>query len=148
MSATLVEGQAFTTSRRTITLADITNYAGLSNDFNPLHVDEEFATKHFGRRIAHGQMIASIVSGLRSDLDSWPVTSYLHVSRRFGAPVGAGDTIKGHYTVSEVRDSRSRPGEAVVTVLLSVSNQEGDEVSSGEDVMLVKKPRDDSESGS
>ncbi len=130
-------GQELVTARRTIAEADIVNYAGLSNDFNPLHVDEEFAREHFGRRIAHGQMIASIVTGLRSQLDDWPVISYLNTARRFVAPVGAGDTIHCRYTVAGVRSSRSRPTAVVVTLTVTVQNQDGEEVMTGADVMLL-----------
>jgi len=133
----IVEGLEFSTARRTITEADIGNYAGLSNDFNPLHVDELFAREHFGRRIAHGQMIASIVTGLRSALDDWPSVNYLNTARRFVGPVGAGDTIHGRYTVASMRPSRSRPTAVVATVDLVVVNQDGEEVMTGADVMLL-----------
>lgn len=139
MAVALAEGREFLTARRTLTDADIVNYAGLSNDFNPLHVDELFARgTQFGRRIAHGQLVASLVTGLRSELDDWPVLSYLGTSRRFSAAVGAGDTVHARYTVNSVRASRSNPANAVVTLGVAVLDQHGTEVMSGEDVMLVE----------
>jgi acyl dehydratase len=132
-------GTAFDTARRTITDTDIINFAGLSGDFNPLHVDDLFAAEAspFGKRIAHGQLIASIVTGLASPLDDWPVLSYIGAKRRFSAPVFAGDTIHGRYSVSESRPSSSQPGTSVVTLALEVVNQSGEVVMSGDDVMLV-----------
>jgi acyl dehydratase len=132
-------GTTFDTARRTITDTDIINFAGLSGDFNPLHIDDVFAAEvsPFGKRIAHGQLIASIVTGLASPLDDWPVLSYIGATRRFSAPVFAGDTIHGRYAVSESRASRSQPGTSVVTLALEVVNQSGEVVMSGDDVMLV-----------
>ena len=130
----------FDTARRTITDVDIINFAGLSGDFNPLHVDDVFAAESspFGKRIAHGQLIASIVTGLASPLDDWPVLSYLGASRRFRAPVFAGDTIFARYTVAESRASGSHAGARVVTLGLEVIKQDGEVVMTGEDVMLVE----------
>lgn len=132
-------GTAITTAQRTITDTDIVNFAGLSGDFNPLHTDDIYAAEvsPFGRRVAHGQLIASIVTGLRSPLDEWPVLSYLGARRRFLAPVFAGDTIHGEYQVTEVRESRSQPGNWVVTLELRVVNQEGIVAIDGQDVFLV-----------
>ncbi|MBS1877950.1 MAG: MaoC family dehydratase N-terminal domain-containing protein [Actinobacteria bacterium] len=131
-------GHSFETARRTITEADIVNFAGLSNDFNPLHVDEPFAAATaFGRRIAHGQMIAAIVTGLRSELDRWPVLAYVGASRDFRGPIGAGDTIHAVYTISGSRPTSSDPERGVVTLDLKVLDQAGNEAMTGEDVMLV-----------
>lgn len=131
-------GHRFETARRTITEADIVNFAGLSNDFNPLHVDEPFAAATaFGRRIAHGQMIAAIVTGLRSELDRWPVLAYVGAARDFRGPIGAGDTIHAVYTISASRPTSADPDRGVVTLDLKVLDQDGNEAMTGEDVMLV-----------
>ena len=60
-------GDRFASASRTLFDADIVGFAGISGDFNPLHVDDVFAagTVH-GRRIAHGMLVASVISGLRS----------------------------------------------------------------------------------
>ena len=56
-------GEHFETPRRTVTEADIVNFAGISGDYNPLHIDEEFAKKtRFGARIAHGVLTLSIMN--------------------------------------------------------------------------------------
>lgn len=135
----IAEGVELRTARRTITETDVIGYAGLSNDFNPLHVDDVFARESspFGRRVAHGQLIASIVTGLRSELDDWPVLSYLGASRQFTAPVMAGDTIVARYRVTEVRPSASRPGARIVTLALEVVNDRDEVVMTGADAMLL-----------
>jgi 3-hydroxybutyryl-CoA dehydratase len=139
MPPALQAGREFETARRTLTEADIVTFAGLSNDWNPMHVDEQFARgTQFGRRIAHGQAVASIVTGLRSELDDWPVVSFLGTSRRFTSAVGAGDSVHAVYAIREARASESRPGHTVVTLSVTVLDQRGDEVMSGEDVMLVE----------
>jgi 3-hydroxybutyryl-CoA dehydratase len=134
----LATGYSFRTARRTLTEADIVNYAGLSNDWDPLHIDQTFAeTGPFGRRVAHGQLTASIVTGLRSELDHWPLLSYLGTSRRFTRPVGAGDTIQGIYTVTKVRPTTANVGKLVVTLGIVVVDQDNEDVVSGEDIVLV-----------
>lgn len=135
----LDEGTEIVTARRTITETDIVAYAGLSNDFNALHTDEVFAREEspFGGRVAHGQLVASIVTGLRSELDDWPVLSYLGASRRFTGPVRPGDTIGARYRVVESRPSGSRPDARVVTLAIEVDNDRSETVMTGEDVMLV-----------
>lgn len=134
----LAIGYSFRTARRTLTEADIVNFAGLSNDFNPLHIDQQFAVAGpFGRRVAHGQLTASIVTGLRSELDDWPLLGYMGTSRRFKNPVGAGDTFHGVYTVKESRPTSANPNKLVVTLEIVVLDQDHNEVMSGEDVVLV-----------
>ena len=58
-------GAEFQTASRTITEADVVNFAGISGDYNPLHIDEEFCKQtQFGTRIAHGPFVYSIAAGL------------------------------------------------------------------------------------
>lgn len=139
-------GTVFETARRTITDTDIISFAGLSGDFDPLHVDDLFAAEAspFGRRIAHGQLIASIVTGLRSPLDHWPVMSYLGATRKFVAPVAGGDTIHCRYEVESNRVSKSNPKHTVVVLLVNVLNQHGETVMSGKDTMLLEPASDHS----
>lgn len=134
----LALGYTFDTAARTITEADIVNFSGLSNDWDPLHIDQVFAASGpFGRRIAHGQLTASIVTGLRSELDDWPLLSYLGTSRRFKNPVGPGDTIHGRYSVDSIRATSNDPDKLVVTLGVTVVDQNGHEVMNGDDVVLV-----------
>jgi acyl dehydratase len=90
----------FVTSGRTITEADVVAFAGLSGDFNSLHVDETFAAATgFGGRIAHGLLVLSVASGLTTRL---PVLHALQpsllgmteVTCHWLAPTRIGDTIR------------------------------------------------------
>lgn len=135
----IIQGERFTTSSRTIFDADIVNFAGLSGDFNRLHVDDAFAaTTIHKRRIAHGMLVASVVTGLRSRLDEYAMLGFLDTQRRFVAPVFPGDTITAEYEVVELRRSKSRPDTGVVTLAVTVVKQTGETVQQGRDVILVE----------
>ena len=135
----ITAGHEVITARRTVTEADILWFCGISGDFNPLHTDIEFIREHtpFRDRIAHGHLVLSITGGLRSELDNWRIVAYLDCQRRFLAPVYAGDTIHGAYTVTEVRPSASRPGTGVVVCDVKTVNQAGEVVHQGTDVLLL-----------
>ena len=132
-------GQEFVTARRTLTEADITAFAGISGDFDPLHMDELFVKEHtpFRGRIAHGLLVLAISSGLQSELDRVQSVAYLEERREFVAPAYPGDTIQARWTVDEVRPSRSRPGTGVVHLSVEVVNQDGQVLQRGTDVWLV-----------
>lgn len=133
-------GRRIETAGRTITEADIVAFAGLSGDFSPMHVDEEWArTNHaFGGRVAHGMLIASVSYPLRAPVvDFLDLVGWLEAVRRFRRPVRAGDTIRATWIIEEVRPSTSRPGTGVVRLAIEVRNQSGDVVQDGHDVLLV-----------
>jgi acyl dehydratase len=132
-------GTTFQTSRRTVTEADIAAFAGVSGDFNPLHVDEIFAREQtpFGGRIAHGPLVLSMSYGMRSVRDEWKILALASCERRFRAPVFPGDTVWGTYEVLERRASRSRPGVGFVTLGVSIHSDRGDVVQEGRDVLMV-----------
>ncbi len=135
----IVLGERFRTSSRTIFDADIISFAGLSGDFNRLHVDDTFAaTTIHGRRIAHGMLVASVVTGLRSRLDDYAMLGFLETQRRFMAPVFPGDTITADYEVVEMRRSKSRPDTGVVTLSVTVTKQTGESILTGRDILLVE----------
>ena len=132
-------GASFETSRRTVTEADIVAFAGVSGDFNPLHVDEIFAREQtqFGARIAHGPLVLSISYGLRSVRDEWKILALASCERRFRAPVFPGDTVWGSYEVLEARASRSRPEVGFVTLDVTIHSDRGEVVQEGRDVLMV-----------
>jgi acyl dehydratase len=132
-------GSTFQTSRRTVTEADIVAFAGVSGDFNPLHVDEVFAREQtpFGGRIAHGPLVLSMSYGMRSVRDSWKILALAGCERSFSSPVYPGDTVWGEYEVLETRASRSRPGVGFVTLGVSIRSDRGEVVQKGRDVLMV-----------
>jgi 3-hydroxybutyryl-CoA dehydratase len=135
----IVPGGKFVTSRRTITDAEVAMFAGVSGDFNSLHVDDVFAREEtpFGRRIVHGPLVLGISYGLRSPRDDWKILALVECQRSFRAPVFPGDTVSGAYEVLEVRASASRPGSGFVTLAVTIANQSGEVVQHGRDVLMV-----------
>lgn len=134
-------GQAWTTPGRTITEADIIGFAGLSGDYNPLHVDEVFAAATpFGGRIAHGPMGIGMAFGLASRLDliDGTVIALLSVQWDFRAPVRAGDTIRAAVTVREARPTQ-RPDRGVVTLAFAILNQTDATVQEGVAQLLMRR---------
>jgi acyl dehydratase len=119
-------GQHWVSPARTITDADIVNFAGLSGDFNPLHTDEEFArSTQFGGRIFHGPGVYAVAIGLESRLGIKEGTAiaYLGMNWNLKAPVMAGDTIRVEQTVTETRASTSKLDRGIVTFDVAVKNQ-------------------------
>jgi acyl dehydratase len=136
----MVVGRQWVTSRRTITEADVTAFAGLSGDFNALHVDEVFAQSGpFGRRVVHGLLVLSIATGLRqqSGVFTGVVRAFAEVrSWTFKRPVFIGDTVLVVTTVIGARPT-SKPGQGVVEQRVDVVNQDGDVVQTGVFVTLI-----------
>ncbi len=127
-------GESFQTAGRTVTEADIVNFAGLSGDFHPLHVDREYAKQtSFGVRIAHGLLGLSLASGLMSRLGliEETVVALLSLTWRFKKPVKIGDTLSVTLIVTKVEGDRGR-GHGVVTFGVNVANQEHVTVQEGE----------------
>ncbi len=133
-------GMKIVTPARTITEADIVNFAGLSGDFNALHTDAEFAKETmFGKRIAHGLLVLSVVSGLaaRQGFIEGTALAFRGLEWRFSAPVFIGDTI---HMVGEIVDVKPVPrlGGGQVKMKATVLNQDGTVVHKGEWYLLMK----------
>ena len=111
---------------RTITEADIVNFAGLSGDFVELHMNEEYAKRGpFGRRIAHGALIFSISTGLMVQMTRNPeaIVAFYGVDKlRFVAPVFIGDTIHVSQRVLEKQAKNAERG--VIASEITVLNQD------------------------
>ncbi len=121
---------------RTITEADVMIFAGLSGDHNPVHLDAAYAARsQFGERIAHGMMIASLISAiLGTDLPGHG-TIYLGQTLKFLAPVHIGDTVTASVEVIATREEKR-----LVTLRTDCTNQLGTLVLTGE--ATVKYMRD------
>lgn len=94
---------------KTVTEADITMFAGISGDTNPVHLDESFAEKTmFAGRIAHGMLSASFISTVFGTRLPGPGCIYLRQDLRFKAPVKVGDTVEARVTVKDIQSEKKR----------------------------------------
>ncbi len=119
---------------KTVTETDIYLYAGITGDFNPAHVNEEYAKNTFFKtRIAHGMLTAGFISAIIANQLPGPGTIYLSQSLSFLAPVRIGDTITGRVEVLEIMEKNR------VRLKTTCTNQEGTVVLSGEG--LVSPPK-------
>jgi 3-hydroxybutyryl-CoA dehydratase len=124
---------------RTVGEADIMTYAGFSGDFNPIHIDEEFAkTTPYRKRIVHGFGVFGIASGLGVQAPLVRIIAMTGVRWwKFALPVFIGDTIHVEARVVEKTvKGRGRRGEVVW--YRGIVNQDGKTVQEGEIVMLVE----------
>jgi 3-hydroxybutyryl-CoA dehydratase len=120
---------------KTITEADIVAYAGITGDFNPLHVDEEYAkTTRFGGRIAHGLLTAGLLSTVLGMRLPGPGAIYLSQRLEFRRPVHIGDTITATAEVTNYA-----PEKRIVTLKTDCTNQRGEQVLTGEAVLMMEK---------
>lgn len=135
-------GAEFESPARTVTEADITLFAGLSGDYNPLHVNEEYCKQTvFGGRIAHGPLVYAIAAGLLFQLHLYDDTLVAFLgfdSLKFMKPVKPGDTIHAWIKVLEKRET-SRADRGVMKRELRVINQRGEVVQEGVQTFLLKR---------
>ena len=127
-------GQRATFSK-TITEADIQGFADLTGDRNPLHLDAEFAGRsRFGRPVAHGLLVAGIISAALGTRLPGAGAIYVSQSLRFLKPVYPGDTVTATVEVTAWQEDRG-----VVTLRTTCANQSGDVIIDGEAVLLVPR---------
>jgi 3-hydroxybutyryl-CoA dehydratase len=92
---------------KTVTEADLVLFAGVSGDFNPIHVNEEYAkTTMFKARIAHGMISGALISSVFGMKLPGPGCIYVSQSLKFKAPVFSGDTVKAHVEVTGLVEER------------------------------------------
>lgn len=133
-------GAEYETASRTITEADVVMFAGLTGDYNPLHVDEEFAkSTPFGRRIAHGALVFSYAGGLVNQLGHGEGTAIglLETGFKMPAPVAIGDTITVTVRIQDKKPT-SKPGRGIVFEEILVKNQRGEVVLEEKTTLMVR----------
>ena len=133
-------GDKIVTQGRTITEADIVSFAGLSGDFNPLHLDADYMRDSmFGERIAHGLLVLSAASGLAWQLGfmAGTVEAFLSLEWKFRAPVKIGDTI---HVEAEVKQRKAMPSAngGIVSLDVLVKNQAGKTTQKGQWTVMIK----------
>ena len=142
--ADLHVGMAFRSPGRTITDADIVSFAGLTGDYSELHTSEVYGrASEFGRRIAHGMLGLAYAHGLmwaRTGELRETAIAFLGISDwKFVAPIFIGDTIFVNYRLAELRDSKTRPTQAIATFDVELVDQDNRVVQRGRKVLLVSK---------
>lgn len=132
-------GQKFITKSRTITEADIIQFAGLSWDHNQLHTDTEYAAKtQYGKRIAHGLLGVVAHSGLAYRLTEESILAFLEMKWQFKLPIYIGDTIHVEQVVKDMRES-SKENRGILTFEKEVINQRKEVVQTGTTTILLAK---------
>ena len=112
---------------RTITETDNTWFTLLTMNTHPLHFDKEYAKRtEFGRPLVVSSFTVSLLLGMSvSDISQKAIANLGWKEIRMRAPVFVGDTIYAESEVLEVRESRSRPNQGIVTVKTRGFNQDG-----------------------
>lgn len=126
----------FAESSKTVTETDITLFAAISGDFNPVHMDAEFAKSTiFGARVAHGPLTFGLCAGLLGmelpGVGSIAISNYVE----YKAPVYIGDTIRTRVEVAALDHERRR-----ATMAVTWTNQGGTVVAQGE--MVIRPPKE------
>lgn len=129
------EGHPLPAVTKLVTQEQIERYAAASGDFNPIHVDHEFAARsQFGRTIAHGMLVAAFVSEMMTMAfgESWLESGRLKL--RFRAPVFPGEMVT---TFGQVKGIRQSNGATEVTCAVGVRKPSGEAAITGDAVVLV-----------
>ena len=133
-------GREYTSQGRTITEADVVNFAGVSGDFNPLHTDEEFGkANQFGKRIAHGALGFIISNGLNNQMGIAEGTTiaFIECTVKYTAPLLIGDTVHIVVIPTEVIHS-SKPGKGILKQLVKLVNQDERVIIESNQTLMVK----------
>ena len=132
-------GEEFTSPGRTVTEADVVNYAAFSGDWNQFHVNEEFAKKSvFGQRVAHGPLGVAIQPSmtLRTAFGFAEIVAMLGMAWRFVGPIRIGDTLWIWSKVVEKRETK-KPDRGIVVFKRHLFNQRQEVVQEGEVTFMI-----------
>ena len=134
------QGERFTSRGRTITEADIHQFAQFTGDWNPVHVDATVADTAHGGRIAHGPMFPGIAFGLLApfDLIEGTAIALKDIAWSFAAPVHIGDTIHVEAEITGVSAHPKALDRGRISMALIVRNQSGTVVNHGTATIVIK----------
>jgi len=132
MNMNIKIGDTFT-KERLVTDELVRAFAEVSGDYNPIHLDEEFAkTTRFGRRIAHGMLSGAFISAVLGYEFGERKIVYLSQTLKFTAPVFIGDTVTTTAMVTNIREDKQ-----IVTMETVCTKQDGEIVVKGESAVMV-----------
>ncbi len=133
-------GHTWQTPSRTITQAEVSNFAAVTGDTNPIHVDLEYANKSsYGGPVVHGYLTISIAAGLVYQLGLDKISSHAILSTgwKLTKAVQCGDAIHVKLSLVSHRSSKSQPQYGIITRRYTVLNQQEETVALGEVTMLI-----------
>lgn len=117
---------------KTISESDVYQFAGITGDFNPIHINKEFAEKSlFKERVVHGILTSGLISAVIGMKLPGANTVYLGQTLNFKAPVKIGDTVEAEVTVIEKKDKHK-----IIRMETVVRNQRGEVVIDGEATVM------------
>ena len=134
-------GRTFKTGERTVTADDVQDFAEVSRDFHPLHLDEEYAKKSkFGGRIAHGLLGLTVAAGLSQALGHLEGTflAFLGLEWNYKLPIYIGDTVHEEQVVSSRRETRDA-SRGILTIDCRLVNQKDEVVQEGKRTIMVAR---------
>ncbi len=123
-------GEEIAGGARTVTEADVVHFACLSGDFQPEHMNDEYAKNGpFGTRVAHGLLILSMATGLMNQTGVFEGTSIaiLEVTAKFLKTVKFGDTIRAIQKIVGKKET-SKPDRGVLSTRITVMNQDDEAI--------------------
>ncbi len=133
-------GEEITTQSITITETHLVTWAGLTMDYYPLHMDEEYAKATvFGGRVAHGPLTFAMAIGLvfQSGFYGNSILAWLGVENmKIPAPVRIGDSIRVRASVSKKRETRN-PDRGLMVFRWNVLNQRDESVMSLDYLLMM-----------
>ena len=123
---------------KTVSESDVYAFAGITGDFNPVHINKEEADhSRFGRQVCHGMLVNSFISNVLGTKLPGPGTIYIGQSSKFIAPVYIGDTITARVEVISIEGKK-------VSLATDVFNQQGDKVITGTAKVLYDQTKNES----
>jgi 3-hydroxybutyryl-CoA dehydratase len=121
------------TTERLVTDELIRQFAEVSGDFNPIHLDEKFAENtRFGKRIAHGMLSGAFISAVLGNEFKALKIVYLSQTLKFTAPVFIGDTVTTTALIKEIREDKP-----IITCETVCTNQNGETLVIGEAKIML-----------
>jgi acyl dehydratase len=136
----LAVGEEYESPARTITEADIVNFAALSGDWSPVHCDEEYCKKTpYKTRIAHGLLGLAIAEGLKFRLPEFTDVRYmasLYWNYKFTGPILIGDTVRIRVRIQSKRETK-KPDRGIVVEYVTMVNQRDEVVQEGEHGLMI-----------
>ena len=120
---------------KTITEYDVYQYAGVTGDFNPVHINEVYAKEtFFKKRIAHGMLAGGLISAVLGTRLPGPGSVYLRQELNFTAPVYFGDTVTAKVEIVDINTGKKR-----ITLKTTCTNQDDKVVVDGEAVISLPR---------